>query len=557
MTLNDTRISARLMLGFGVLMALIVLMGAIALVKIGVVEASFRTVIAERYPTVVAAHEIQNDLNVVASSMRNSLILVEPARVQHELDGAREAQERIARSCRDLEGQLQSDSGRAVFAAFVAVHERFDPLQAQFAQQVLAGQTEEALTLLMGSLESAQRDYFAAIESVIELQAGMMSEAAAQTSGAVISVRAVTWSVGLMALLLATLVGAWIIRSITRPINQAVAIARAVSAGDLSIEFAAAGSNETAQLLLALKEMQRNLASVVSNVRLNSDSVALASTQIAQGNSDLSQRTEEQAVALQRTTLSMEELGDTVRKNAEHAQQAHQLAANASVTATAGGNVVQQMIETMQGIDGSSRRVVDIIAVINEISFQTNLLALNAAVEAARAGDQGRGFAVVAAEVRGLAQRSANAAKEIRDLITENVDRVSQGTALVAQAGRTMTEVVEAIQRMTTLMSEISAASAEQSSGVAQIGEAIGHLDATTQQNASLVQESAAAAESLQSQAHELVQSVAVFKLGAARQTSAPEFPHPVSSKWSPADEKHSRPDTARVHEHRRLAGVG
>jgi methyl-accepting chemotaxis protein len=286
-----------------------------------------------------------------------------------------------------------------------------------------------------------------------------------------------------------------------------------VSAGDLSVDFAAVGSNETAQLLLALKEMQRNLASVVSNVRLNSDSVAQASTQIAEGNNDLSQRTEEQAAALRRTTLSMEELGVTVKDNAEHAHQASELASAASTMAVAGGNVVQQMVETMHGIDGSSKRVVDIIAVINEIAFQTNMLALNAAVEAARAGDQGRGFAVVAAEVRSLARRSADAAEEIKDLITENVDRVSRGTALVEQGGRTMTEVVDAIRRMTTLMSEISAASAEQSSSVAQIGEAINHLDDTTQQNAALVQESAAAAESLQSQAGELVQSVAVFKL--------------------------------------------
>jgi len=312
-------------------------------------------------------------------------------------------------------------------------------------------------------------------------------------------------------------------RAITRPIGQAVEVARGVAAGDLTLKFDARGSDEAAQLLRALKEMQSSLASVVSSVRQNSESVATASAQIAQGNEDLSRRTEEQASALEETAASMEQLSSTVKQNADNAKQANQLANGASMVAVKGGEVVVQVVETMKGINESSKRIADIISVIDNIAFQTNILALNAAVEAARAGEQGRGFAVVASEVRSLAGRCADAAKEIKTLITNSVERVEQGTTLVDQAGTTMTEVVNSIQRVTDIMGEISAASSEQSAGVAQVGEAITQMDRVTQQNAALVEESAAAAESLKGQAQQLVQSVAVFKLGqrAAMQPAA------------------------------------
>jgi methyl-accepting chemotaxis protein len=266
--------------------------------------------------------------------------------------------------------------------------------------------------------------------------------------------------------------------------------------------------------------MQASLMSVVSNVRANSESVATASAQIAQGNQDLSQRTEEQASALQETAASMEQLSSTVKQNADNARQANQLAQGATGVAVKGGEVVSQVVTTMKGINDSSKKIADIISVIDGIAFQTNILALNAAVEAARAGEQGRGFAVVASEVRNLAGRSAEAAKEIKQLITASVERVEHGTALVDQAGETMTEVVGAIQRVTDIMGEISAASIEQSAGVSQVGEAVSQMDQVTQQNAALVEESAAAAESLKSQARALVQAVAFFNLDV--QTAAP-----------------------------------
>jgi methyl-accepting chemotaxis protein len=308
-------------------------------------------------------------------------------------------------------------------------------------------------------------------------------------------------------------VGIWFSRRITRPVDDALTVANAIAGGDLTTPVRVIGQDEIAQLLKALATMQGSLASVVGGVRANAESVATAAEEISHCSNDLSARTEEQASALQQAAASMEQLSSTVRQNAENALSANQLALGASTVAQKGGNVVGEVVETMKGINDSSKRIVDIIAVIDGIAFQTNILALNAAVEAARAGEQGRGFAVVAGEVRSLAQRSADAAKEIKSLISASVERVEHGTVLVDRAGETMTEIVNSIARVSDIMGEISAASTEQSSGVVQIGDAISQMDLTTQQNAALVEESAGAAESLREQANHLVEAVAVFKL--------------------------------------------
>jgi methyl-accepting chemotaxis protein len=306
--------------------------------------------------------------------------------------------------------------------------------------------------------------------------------------------------------------GLGISRHVTRPLGHAVEAAQRMSEGDMSQSLEAQGRDETAQLLQALERMRAQLQGIVATVRDNAESVATASAEIAQGNADLSQRTEEQAAALEETAATMDELGSTVRNNADNAQQANQLAQGASEVASRGGQVVAEVVSTMQGINESSRKISDIIGTIDGIAFQTNILALNAAVEAARAGEQGRGFAVVAGEVRNLAQRSAEAAKEIKSLIGASTARVEQGTALVDRAGQTMDEVVNAIRRVTDIVGEISSASGEQSNGVSQIGEAISQMDKVTQQNAALVEQSAAAAESLKMQAQQLVQAVAFFR---------------------------------------------
>ena len=318
----------------------------------------------------------------------------------------------------------------------------------------------------------------------------------------------------LLAAVITTLLFLWVRRAVWRLVGDELAViaeaAKLAANGDFTRSFR---SEHPESVAGSLERMRVEISRVVAMVRSNAESVASASTQIAQGNMDLSSRTEEQASALEETSATMEELGSTVRNNADNARQANQLAQNASDVAVRGGEVVSQVVQTMKGINESSQRIADIIGTIDGIAFQTNILALNAAVEAARAGEQGRGFAVVAGEVRSLAQRSAEAAKEIKALIGTSVERVDQGSELVDQAGRTMQEVVNSIRRVTDIVGEISAASNEQASGVAQVGQAVGQMDQAMQQNAALVEENAAAAESLKLQAQQLVQAVAAFKL--------------------------------------------
>ncbi|KQO21727.1 methyl-accepting chemotaxis protein [Acidovorax sp. Leaf78] len=401
------------------------------------------------------------------------------------------------------------------------------------------GKVDEANAMLVKQFMPEAANYAAKMDELLRNQReqvdalGRSVEQNRQTS------RQLLLALGALSVAVAVLFSWILARSITVPLSQASDLAKQVAAGNLTATVPQHGKDEVGELMSSLALMQTNLASVVNNVRHGAESVSNASSEIAQGNTDLSSRTEHQASALQQTAASMEQLNSAVRNNADNARQANQLAMTASSVAAQGGAVVGDVVETMKGINDASRKISDIISVIDGIAFQTNILALNAAVEAARAGEQGRGFAVVASEVRSLAGRSAEAAKEIKNLIQASVDRVEHGTALVDKAGETMSEVVSSIRRVTDIMGEISAASGEQSAGVAQVGEAVTSMDQATQQNAALVEEMAAAASSLRNQAHDLVQVVAVFKLSGdqARPAATPaRAPAPIpQSRPAPA----------------------
>jgi len=511
--LSSLKIGQRLALAFAAVIALAVAVVLIGISRLGQVTASLTLIGDDRLPKVQQLVGVSDDVNLIARELRDSLIWDDPVKVATALATVESTREKISRTLDKLVPTITSDEGRKRLTAMTEARAAYVAQQRELIDLMRAGRKDEARTLLNERQRPAELAYMKALTSLKALEFELINQAAEQGERDYAAARWLIFGLLLGMALTGAALAWWITRSITGPINEAVAVAEQVAAGDLGSRIDITRTDETGRLLGALKRMNESLVRIVSTVRLSSDNIATGSAQIASGNADLSQRTEEQASALEQTAASMEQLGSTVKANADHARQAKQLALGASSVAVRGGEVVGQVVQTMKGINESSRKIADIISVIDGIAFQTNILALNAAVEAARAGEQGRGFAVVAAEVRSLAQRSAAAAKEIKSLITASVTRVEQGSLLVDQAGTTMQEVVGSIQRVTDIISEISSASAEQSTGVAQVGEAVMQMDQVTQQNAALVEESAAAAESLNQQARELVSAVAVFRL--------------------------------------------
>ncbi|HEY8607203.1 MAG TPA: methyl-accepting chemotaxis protein [Noviherbaspirillum sp.] len=412
---------------------------------------------------------------------------------------------------------------------------------------VRSGNREQANELLQGVMEENFEPVRKTIDALIQLQL-QVARADFERSQKTYDLVRYSCSAGILfGLLVAAALGVWLVRAITRPLDKAVRIAGGIAAGDLTQDIQARTQDETGRLLQALKEMNGSLVNIVGQVRASTETIGTGSTEIAAGNLDLSARTEQQASSLQETASSMEELTSTVKQNAENARQANQLATSASEVANKGGAVVAEVVSTMEAINDASKKIVDIIGVIDSIAFQTNILALNAAVEAARAGEQGRGFAVVAAEVRILAQRSAGAAKEIKTLIDDSVSKVASGTALVGKAGATMEEVVASVRRVTDIMAEISAASQEQTAGIEQVNQAIAQMDEATQQNASLVEQAAAASSAMQQEAARLAEAVGVFRLQAGpRNAMSPGAPA-LASAPAPAAPSATAPVRARL----------
>ncbi|WP_426173463.1 methyl-accepting chemotaxis protein [Massilia sp. TWR1-2-2] len=513
MNISNFKIAQRLGLGFGFVLLLLAALSVMGIVKAQHLNEANAQLVTNIWPKAKLANlALDNARGSIARVLQLTANIspkeeaVANERLKANADAFNEALEKL----RTL---LTTDDGKAELAKSLAARDNYVALIARVLALKKAGDTEPARALAHGDTYAALQTFSKALRSQIEIQEKNFEAAGEASTTTFHGARRDMLALGLVALLAGIASAYAISRSITRPIARAVRVAQQVAAGDLTGQIVVTSQDETGQLLRALNDMNDSLLKIVGEVRIGTDTIATASSQIAAGNLDLSSRTEEQASSLEETAASMEEMTSTVKQNADNARQANQLAASASDVAGKGGAVVAQVVRTMSSINESSKKIVDIIGVIDGIAFQTNILALNAAVEAARAGEQGRGFAVVASEVRSLAQRSAAAAKEIKSLIGDSVAKVDTGARLVEQAGITMDEIVDSVKRVADIMGEITSASQEQTSGIEQINQAISQMDQVTQQNAALVEEAAAAAESLQEHAGSLARAVSIFKL--------------------------------------------
>jgi len=551
--MKNMKIGTRLSAGFALVILLLIAIAGIGINRLAIVNNASTVIAQDRYPKIQALTDIENNMNQVVRAVAYTLIVIEPDQVKIELEQIPKSINENSKLLSGVEKGLRTEKGRELFRKLAEARGPYLNAISHFTKLIEEGKKEEAKKTLLTEIRPAQRVYFDSLEKLIQFQEESLKQADKDADEIYAVARTLLISLSVTAVLFAGLIAFFISRSITRPIVEAATIAETVAAGDLTSKIDIKTNDETGQLLQALKEMNDGLLKMVGQIRAGSETIATASAQIASGNADLSSRTEEQASSLEETASSMEELTSTVKQNADNAKQANQLAVTASDIAIKGGSVVSHVVETMNAIDASSKKIVDIISVIDGIAFQTNILALNAAVEAARAGEQGRGFAVVASEVRNLAQRSAAAAKEIKTLIDDSVSKVAAGSKLVGEAGTTMEEVVDSIKRVNDIMSEITAASAEQSSGIEQVNQAIVQMDTVTQQNAALVEESAAAAESMQQQAKSLVQLVSVFQTGEGHGAPAVSTPAKVAAKPAarasalPAVRKPALPQRKRV----------
>jgi methyl-accepting chemotaxis protein len=510
---KNVNIGPRLTIGFGIVLALLV--GTTALAWMGLnsaLRATESIVSVQQRLNMSQEWAAQTTLNV-NRVMAQAMSRNDPRVVDHFAPLMAQSAKDVAELQKELEIRVVSDAGKALLASIGQKRDVYLAVRKRFFDALQMEDYGGAQDILNKELAPAAEAYSAEQQKMIGGQRSLMEQTAVESRSAVTRQITLLMALAAIAVAIAAFVAWAITRSVTEPLKEALSATEAVAEGDLTREVRVDRQDELGRLLGGLARMRESLVKTVGQVRSATDSINTASAEIATGNQDLSGRTEQTASNLQETAASMEQLTSTVRQSADAARQANQLAASAAEIAQRGGAVVSQVVSTMDEINQSSRKINDIIGVIDGIAFQTNILALNAAVEAARAGEQGRGFAVVAGEVRNLAQRSAEAAKEIKGLIGASVDKVEAGSQLVANAGETMTQIVGSVQRVTDIMGEISAAAGEQSDGIGQVNTAVSHLDQMTQQNAALVEQSTAAAQSLREQATRLAEVVQVFRL--------------------------------------------
>jgi len=528
MNLSKLKVASRLYIGFGLVLALLLGIALFSFTRMAVLNNNINFLVNDRYAKIALVDTVTNNVNLVARVVRNIALSDDEATSKQELARIVKAREENDATLKKLSDTIVTPQGKEVMAALQRTTADYYAEQKNLLSLLTQNKLDEAKKLLFGAIRVKQSAMFDALKAMSDYQHAAMDKTVADSQDTYRHTTMLLFAVSAAAFILSLIAALLITRSIIRQLggepDYAMAIASDIANGNLATSITLRQGDQTS-LMASIRVMRNRLAEIVGHVRTGTDTIATASNQIAMGNLDLSTRTEQQASSLEETASAMEELTSTVKQNADNARQANQLAASASEVAIAGGNVVGKVVETMGTIHESSKKIVDIISVIDGIAFQTNILALNAAVEAARAGEQGRGFAVVASEVRGLAQRSAAAAKEIKALIDSSVAQVDAGSRLVEQAGTTMTDVVNSVKRVTDIVGEISSASEEQSDGIEQINLAITQMDEVTQKNAALVEEAAAAAQSMQHQAGTLLEVVSIFKLGA-EQNAAPKLTH-------------------------------
>ena len=537
MKLETMKIRGLLALGFGAVLALMLVLVAVALSTTHTANEMTHQLTRDGLRKSNLLQEWKAVIEVNAARTIAVARADDPATEQFFLDAVNKSSERANQLQKEVQEAMAKDpEGQRLFERIVASREAYRKARAEAFRQKKEGQLESAARFFETEMMPKVSDYVGSLEAMVAYQKRAVASQGEAIDAYVDTSRTLQLALSAAAVATGLAFAVLITRAIARPLQGALDVARQVARGDLSGRIEADACNETGQLMAALKEMRDSLRGIVGEVRRGTDTIASASQQISGGNLELSARTEQQASSLEETAASMEELTSTVRQNADHAQQANALARAASTSAARGGETVGEVVQTMADISSASHKIGEIVGVIDGIAFQTNILALNAAVEAARAGEQGRGFAVVASEVRALAQRSATAAREIKLLIGGSAGKVEEGSRLVAQAGATMEEIVAGIAGVSTIMAEIAAASGEQSLGIEQVNQAVTQMDQVTQENAALVEEAAAASDALREQAHALSQLVSTFRLDEREAASAlPAQAQPRMTRARPA----------------------